>query len=468
LVACGALLATLLASPARAYDFEVSSRTEGQGYQLRRFVRDGIQFLNRRRVTQYLGLRVFNLLDDGQLPFRPGTRRTPALLTFQAQLRFDTDFGGYMSPDQAVPELQNNALDLMQAALQGRGLLRGWLDFTLGRQLEMEAMDFFAFDGLRLRLTSPWHVYLEAHGGTQVLGAHPFSSTVFEPDGVSGDTSQDVWAPTFGVAVGTDDLSWLHLRLAYRGVASRAPRVSGKLDSEPLWGIDEELIYFGGGLSWPRLGLRAMLGLRHNLLTGETDDLQVTGIVPIGARLSAQLEYLRARPHFDGDSIFNVFAVQPYSEVSARASYRVLDPLALLVRGGYRWLWSDASEGDLAERGALTVGVGASWRGERLRANVEGYYLGNSRGATFGGDVDGAWTVWRPLTVEGRLSLLRAIDENQSQTGDRDVINFGFQAGARWRLVSGVQLLLLFEDNVSRLYRSALRLLAVLDLELAP
>ena len=62
----------LSALPARAYDFEITARTEGRGYQLRRYHGDTVSFVNRRRVTQYLGLRIFNLLDPGQNPFGPG------------------------------------------------------------------------------------------------------------------------------------------------------------------------------------------------------------------------------------------------------------------------------------------------------------------------------------------------------------------------------------------------------------
>jgi hypothetical protein len=42
------------------------------------------------------------------------------------------------------------------------------------------------------------------------------------------------------------------------------------------------------------------------------------------------------------------------------------------------------------------------------------------------------------------------------------------QAGARFRPIRGILLHLLVEDNVSRLYNSALRLLGVVDLEFAP
>jgi hypothetical protein len=248
-------------------------------------------------------------------------------------------------------------------------------------------------------------------------------------------------------------------------VASRAPRLPGDggATSDPLWGVDQELLFFSGAVEEPWLHTRALFGLRYSLLTGEVDDLQVTAVVPIG-RFEAQIEYLRARPHFDGDSIFNLFALEPYSELSGRASLRLLGSrLTLLARCGHRWFWADDRDTGY-DRGALAVGGGAAWRSDRWRATLEGYYLGGQGGASYGGDLDGAWAVMRRLSIEGRLSLIRTNDD----AARRELLNFGIQAGARVKLFSGVQLLLLAEDNVSRIYRSALRVLGVLDLELAP
>jgi hypothetical protein len=453
--------------PVAAYDFEVTARTEGYGYQLRRYDGTNISFLNRRRVSQLLGLRIFNLLEDGRQAFGATGGRPPALLTIHALMRFDTDFGGYIYPRYEVPELENNQLDLMLGALEGRNLLGGWIDFTLGRQFDAELMDLFAFDGLRVRVNSPWHLFVESHVGVQIARAHPFSAAVFETDGTSGDPSSEAWSPTFGVAAGVEDLRGLGVRVAYRGTASKAePGLvsDGDEGEESIWGVDQELVFVSMDYVVPVLGTRPLFGLRHNLLTGQLDDVQAAVIQQLG-RHHLHLEYLHSRPHFDGDSIFNIFATEPFNEIAARYSVRPLEPLELSARVGYRRFWRDEAENaDDWRADALSTGAGARWRTPRLFAELDLYYLGGVEGATYGGDVAGSWSILRWLGVDGRISLVRF-----NESGWRDgLLNFGFQLGGKLRLFRGVNVQMVLEDNISRLYRSALRLLAVLDLEFAP
>ncbi len=467
------LLALLLASPpAHGYDFEVSARTEAYGYQLRRYERDGVSFLNRRRITQYLGLRVFNLLEDGAAPISRKRRgRPPALLTFHAQLRFETDFGAYGESSPPVPEIENNQLDLLLGGLEGRNLW-GWVDFSLGRQLDTELHDFFAYDGLRVRVNTPWHLYAEAYVGTQVAGAHPFSSTIFETDGASGERSRSAWSPSFGAAVGVDELGWLVARLAYRGLASRAPEsVGAGGEGASVWGVDQEALFFGLGLDLPlrRVRLRPQLGLRYNVLLASLDELQAAAAVRVADRVELHLELTRSRPHFDGDSIFNLFANEPYSELSSRGSL-LLAPggtaLTISARAGYRWLWDDgATPGVGDETGSSVLGLALDLRTARARAGLEAYHLNERQGASYGGDLDGSFAIRRWLSVEGRLSLARIHDSTRP---DAQLTAFGVQAGATLTLVTGLRLHLLLEDNVSRLYASAFRLLGVVDVELAP
>lgn len=470
-----ALLVTIAPRQGAAYDFEVFARSEGYGYQLRRYERGGVAFLNRRRYTQYLGLRVFNLLDPGQRAFAPGTSgEAPALLTLHALMRFDTDFGAFINQGGSVPELQNNQFDLMLGVLEGKNLF-GLLDLTLGRQYDSELFDFFAFDGLRLRLNLPWRLrgasfsgYLEAYFGVQVAQARPFSAAVFETDGVSGDHTDDAWSPAFGVAGGLSGPWDIGLRLAYRGVASRAPEVAPVDGAEnpgrTIWGVDQEALFVGASLQIPRLGTRPLFGLRYNLLTAQVDDVQL--------RLSQELdrhrlwgEMVRSRPHFDGDSIFNIFATEPYTEGALGYEVRILDPLAAHLRLGYRRFWSDEAEGDAARPDAFSGALGARYRGLRLGAGAEAFFLAGHGGTTVGGDLDGSLRLFGRLTLEGRLSLIHHDGEGLLQTAG---VNFGVQVGGRVLLHRGIDLHLLLEDNINARYNSALRLLGVLNLEVAP
>jgi hypothetical protein len=368
-----------------------------------------------------------------------------------------------------VREIENNQFDLMLGALEGRNLLRGWLDFTLGRQYDAELMDFFAFDGLRVRLCLPKRLFVESFFGAQVARARPFSAAVLETDGVSGDASDEAVAPTFGIAGGVEDLAGFGLRVAYRGTASKAPgglAPDEEVDNgESVWGIDQELIFVSLSYRVPVLETLPLFGMRYNLLTASFDDVQLGLSQRIGEHHNVQLEFLRSRPHFDGDSIFNLFAVEPWTEVAGRYALRLLGRrLELTARCGYRRFFHDEEEGDSAEPDAISAGLGARWRSSRLIVDLDLHYVGGLGTTTVGGDAWGQWSVARWLALEGRLSLITSDDSVYND----EVTNFGFQVGGQLRLIRGVRIHMLLEDNISRLQQSALRLLAVLDLEFAP
>lgn len=475
-----ALAWLLLAAPrAQAYDFELQSRSEAQGYQLRRYERDGVSFVNRLRFAQYLGLRVYNLVaSDAARARRRG--RPPALVFAHAQLRFHTDFGGFVpdtaAGEPAAPELHDNRFELLVGAVEARNLL-GWVDLTLGRQLDSELFDFFLYDGLRARVSTPWCFFVESSFGAQVRRADPFGLAVFQLDGTSGDgtsgggADERAWMPTFGLALGLDERAPLELRLAYRGVASRAaPTPFGRAEALPArWGLDEELVFAHAAVTHPRWGSRLAAGLRYNLLVAQLDELQLEATQGLGRQHQASLELLQSRPRFDGDSIFNVFAVEPFSETAGRYRWRP-GPWDLEARAGYRWVWRAADERGRVSPGALSLAALARWQAERLASTLELYYLDGYGGLRLGADLFGRW--WSPrwvfgrrLALEGRASLARL--DGLAPTA-APVTNFGLQAGLRVRLLPAVWAQLLVEDNVSRLQASALRVLGVLDMSFAP
>ena len=461
-LASGAI-ALLLGTEAGAYDFTITSRTEGQGYQLRRYERNGVVFLNRRRLTQHLGLRIYNLLDPGQDALRPHGKGPPRLLTFHLLMRFDADFGGYMAPGDPIAELQNNLFDLVSGGLEGRNLF-GFVDLSLGRLYDMDLLDIFAYDGLKVRFNLPWRLYAEAGFGVQVARAHPLARAVFETDGPAGDKTSEAWSPTFSAAVGLDGLRDLDLKVAYRGVASKAQQPGLAGGSDTIWGVDQELVYVGAGWRVPVLGLRPALGLRYNLLTAQVDDLSAALSQRIGGRHDLALEYLRSIPHFDGDSIFNIFDLEPYHEASLRYRLEVMEPLSAYLRLGYRRYWSDEDESDARPDG-YSAGLGGRWRSAQIRGGLELFYLDGHAGQTVGGDLDGAWTLLRWLTLQGRLSLIHY--EGTAKISP-DGLNFGVQLGALITFFKGVTGHVIFEDNISNQYASALRLMGVLTLEVSP
>ena len=452
---------------ADAYDFEVTARSELYSYQLRQLSATGIGLLNRRRFTQLLGFRVFNLLDDGQqVALRNGKFRPPALLYMSTMLRFSVDFGGYAKQATGMLELRDNQFELLLGSLEGRNLW-GWVDFSLGRQYDWELADIFAYDGLRIRINTPWSVFIESYAGLRVNRNAPFSTVVLVPDGTTGDAAiETALGPTFGVALGLES-SRLVLRLAYRGVASLAPAQSGE---GSRWGVDQELIFAEIELPVQRLGSRLGAALRYNLLTASYDELQLRWHQALGERYALEAEFLRSRPHFDGDSIFNVFATEPFDEFAFRSSLKVRDGGLLEARASYR-VFGGLAAGDMDD--AVTAAIVGSWRISRWRSSAELFFLhGGSSGSRYGGDFWIAWTsrpFWddRRLLCQGRTSLAR-FEGSRAGSAKGAVTSLATLLGVGLQVLPEVRLSTVVEHTTSAVFAADFRVLSTVDMEFQP
>lgn len=470
---CPTLVAIVLlcgvATPAAAYDFRVTSRTEAQGYQLRRYGVEGLALINRRRVTQYLGLTVYNLWppasdDADRAEDRP-------LVWVNALMRFYSDFGDYVQPVQPIAELEDNRFELLLGTVEARRLA-GCIDLSVGRQYDAELMDIFAYDGVRVQLRTPWRFYVEASSGVQVHRGRPFAASVFETDGTTADSAADAaWSPVFAAAAGIDDSEQIMLRLAYRGVASRARPVALPSEQQPArWGIDQELFFVHAAITLPITRTLVDGAMRYNLLVAGFDELSAAIRQPLGSWHELHLEVMQSRPHFDGDSIFNVFALEPFEELAGRYIVRPWDELEIDNRVSYRWFWGDRQLEPDQQTGAWTVENTTAWHHGPIRTMLSLFYFDGLGGQRLGGDLNGSWASprWffgRQIFLDGRFSLVRQRDDQQL----RPVITtFGCQTGGRVRLLPDIWLHLTIEDNISRLYQSALRFMAVLDMVFAP
>lgn len=459
------------ASPfAQAYDFEVTSRTEGYGYQLRRYQANGIAVLNRRRITQYLGLRVFNLLDPGEDAYSPKHKdRPPALLTWESLLRFHSDFSAYSEASPAIAELTNNELEILFGSLEGRNFF-GWIDFSLGRLLDEENQDYLVYDGLRVRANTPLHLYFETSVGNQLDAGRPFASIVVAPEVEISDPAQSAWRPTLGLATGSDDWTWAGFRVAYRGIAARAlplaaPVGSSADSSTQQWHISEEALFLSLRSLVPKTLTQPLASLRYNILLARLDEVNLRLVQPLGSRQRIEAEYGHLRPHFDGDSIFNLFASEPYQE--AAGSYQVYASSTLLLygRAGYRWF---SDEDTVAvTKGALSAQVGTQWQTTRTVVGLSAYFLDGEDDRSLGADLAASFALRSHLSCSGRLTGLY-LDQNRSDARYQPITMLGIESGVTWGLAPGVKLHFLLEDNLSRIDASALRLLAVLDMEFAP
>ncbi len=205
----------LVAAPAHAYEFWLRARTYGQAYQLRDYRLVGPDlFLGRRRITQMLMLRIFDVGDleagrrKARLPLR-GPR-----ITWQSYLRIDHDFGDFSSGRitlpgpirrdalDVIPELGESiaSLDLMYGFLEVDGLADDRLMLQLGRILADDGWGTTAFDGGAARLDVPsTPLAVTASAGLHVRAASPFGVATYELDGTSGAGCREyVEGPTPG------------------------------------------------------------------------------------------------------------------------------------------------------------------------------------------------------------------------------------------------------------------------------
>ena len=470
----GVVLSLLLALPAAGYDFEITTESVGQGYQLRRYAPEGVVVVARRRFTEALTLRIFELLP----PPDPDSGKPTPRLEIVTAMRFGTDFGAYVDGTDAmgrdaVPELEDDALDLVFAYVEGRDL--GPVAFRVGRQVVADVLDYYSFDGARVVLQAPAHLAVEATGGSEVKGASRLGSSTLELDGTGQSIRSDqssALAPTVGGALETWGLRDLHGRVAYRRTWSRAridDPATPDLDSDlELDGVEEEKV--GASLDG-RIGDAAQPygAARYNLLTGRVDMIDGGTRVGLHPDHAVTAGYAYSVPDFAGDSIFNVYSIRPAQDASLRGDSRLGLGLRVYERYTLRRFADDVDAGGAGAVFSHVAGAGARLALRRGEIGTDLFYGDGYGGLYAGGSVAGRTLLLRErLLLEGRLLGARMANDVRDDLVRRDLLSLGVQAGARYVLVEGAAVHLLLEENRNDLYPSQLRVLAVLDLGYQP
>jgi hypothetical protein len=488
-----------LLSPALAwaYDVQVDASVIGQGYQLR--AADS-SIVDRRRLTTYLGLSLWNL--GSKTPDGLPGQRNQWSLTFS--MRFDTDLGDYLcnigrssfsAPLSCVgrgeggqamgsetrPELQNFRPELLFGYVEGRNL-GGYVDLRLGRQIQMEMFDVRGLDGLYVEVHTPFYMAAEAWGGLNVTGALPIDSPIYAMDGTSHTAQNEALQPTFGVAVRSYGFRDLQARLSYRRSFSLTQEETQRAPGCPLGADGRPTACAPGGVGTieDRLAysLRGRLldgrligwgGLRYDFLNGRFDEGNAGVRGYLTPQHSIALEYLYNAPTWDGDSIFNVFATSPINDLRLQYDGRFGDLRAHARLFGRRFE-DESGDRQLAGASPLAYGATAGARYDRrmgfVRADL--YYDGGYGGQRAGADLAGRLRLVRDLLgLEGRLTYMYWADGGREQNNTH---SFGMQLGARYAVTRGVLLHILAENNINRFYASQLRLVALVDLSyyLAP
>jgi hypothetical protein len=473
-------LCLLIPAGADATEVRLGSRTIGEGYVV---VAPGPEprLLRRMRFVQYLNLGVYELLPPRAVD---QWRRAPedGQLEMIASMRLRHDFGEFTSDagldsGPVLRSIDGRQIDLMYGYLQGRRI-GGFVDFRAGRQFESSGLDWYVFDGGWTRVSTPAYLAVEVFGGLQVNGAHVFGWPTMQLDGTSGNEPADrAGSPMLGTAVSIIDVPWLGARVAYRrtftpaginrNILEPTGAPDGSVNDGIIGGVDQELVSATMNLNLAKGVFTPFAAARMNLGTLRVDDLSAGFGVAVSDQHSIRAMYLRTIPSFDLDSIFNVFALQPFEDV--RLSYQVrAGSWTLLGRGSAR-IFRNEPTADLGidPESRLSLGWGgtlaAHWQHRRFAVRTDVFAQGGEGGVRAGGSIDGQVRVLNDrIGIDLRSYLTHYADD---QVPEREGYGLAFQAGADFKLWDGVHLALLGEELLTPFVVHAFRGLANLSVD---
>ncbi len=425
-----------------------------------------------------------------------------------------------------IPELERSSLqlDVLYGFVGAEGLWDGALDLYLGRQMDVQTLDWFSMDGVKARAHMPFAAQLEAFAGLRVRDNSFGATDAFAPDGtsaalceefvegsgaVSGGwrpidglpvpennryTSDDEYCPqreqrmpTVGFAVASEGLEHISARLSYRRSHSESPGLLGapdRLDTADLGyypferelaqsGVTEErlaLTVRGNVAPSKRIRLTPYAAVRYSVLHGIVDEAHLGTKLHRDAH-SLESEVFYSSPTFDGNSIFNIFSSEPYTD--ARVTWRFSPrnaPWSGYLRGWGRRYHSEDAERAVGGNQDASDYAGGGHGGVRMKRDkfdlrFDGYAEDGYGGQRIGGLVAGGITLSRRLVLHGRASLIRFGDDSRREIAGT---NAGLQLGTRYRINRGFAASLLIEQNSNAFDRFALAAFAVVDLAFQP
>ncbi len=344
-----------LSFSAVGYDQNVTADLSLEGYTV--YAGNGAT-LSKRRVVGNLGLGAWNILPDEKDPYYKGPR-----LSMDISLRIAGDMGivkNESTPNSTlsyVPGLDPLSLALMSAYLDAVGFWHNTLDLRLGRQLRLDTLGFFAFDGVDIRIRLPIGVELSSYVGLEVRGGQLFGYDNFELDGTDRgrrekmskerypDREESKTRPVAGFELGIAPWKWLDAGVGFRvtGIAGN----NGNMADERVGGrihIDADKVQMSG---------RAVYNTMINNVSDAEAEIGVLPSEPLGFFV----EYYRYKPTFDADSIFNVFNTTAQHDLGGRVDLRINKSVDLSSWAFARFAdESGGISGD--EENALIAGVG--------------------------------------------------------------------------------------------------------------
>lgn len=333
--AAAAILAFAGPASAAGQSLSLTARSVYHAYEIQLQPGTGSPTRNLNRFYQTLEAGTWGLGPEGDIS---------AVLN----LRYDTDFGtGYAedTPDGAgIPAVGGrNDLDLLYLFVDWKNVIDRRLDLRLGRQTQMDDLDWYVLDGLKLtlHLLNPGEDRLdvEIYAGFPVRWEQLFASDTFIGDGIQVNDAPSYfgWFAVGGAAYFR--MAGLSVSGAYRqelifrddDVAVFGTDPAAAARSDGTYAMQESLLGFSASYTIQPAALDVFGHLTWNLLVGALDRARAgIGWNPWpGFHFGA--EYLRSRPRLLGDSIWNYFNIFPYDKGRFEVTWSFWDYFELQV-----------------------------------------------------------------------------------------------------------------------------------------
>ncbi|MEO1233045.1 MAG: hypothetical protein AAFZ18_29545, partial [Myxococcota bacterium] len=357
-----------------------------------------------------------------------------------ASVRYDTDFGTGFRADTPfgapIPAVDGrHDVDILFLHLDWRNMIGREFDLRVGRQVHVDDLDFFIFDGLKL-IGHLWregrnHFDLDLFAGSPVRFDAVFGST----EALLGDGTEvyDGETPFGGMALGASAFlrvaSHLTLSASWRnevvfredeivgfgptvvasGPQAGTPFVLGPdlrreaaLASAETVGLQVSLLGASIGFELPSIGVALSAGGVVDLLAVRLDQARLGLTWSPQPNLRLELEGFRLRPRFVGDSIFNWFAAFPYDRAQFGVTVEDFGP-RLRLRG--HWFAQRFTDGD-QDDGLHGPSLRLEWRERTVGLHVfseGGFHFGEA--TAIGGDWLSAGAGADVTLLGGRLRL---------------------------------------------------------------
>jgi hypothetical protein len=416
-----------------------------------------------------------------------------------------------------IPELAESVagLDLLYGHFTFDGLADDRLTVKLGRLLQDDGWQSLGVDGGSVRFELPGvPLAISADAGLRVRADSPMGLAELELDGTTGAGCTEyvegampgtgTWQlvdrarritnsrltsdyelcpqrlmrqPTIGVEVATADTRNVGAAIGYRRTWSETFGLIGEADrleqtdlglypnefgQGPASGVNEERIHarVHGRLRAGALAIEPYANARVSLLHAALDRVDA-GVRLVRGEHTLEPAVAYFLPTFDGDSIFNVFSIEPTKDV--RLSY--------WRQGTTRWradawLRRYAHETGLSSySGGLQAGLdqplGKRWRGALDALWDDGY-----GGRRVGGTGEVAWRAHDDIWLRGRVIVLGVAPD---ASADRPAyVTSSTVISSSFALAESVALHVIAEADRDAIHDLQLRGLAVLDFAFMP